>query len=182
MTEALAAPTASVVLDDGRSVTIRGIRADDTDRLRALHRSLSARTMRLRFFAYIPELPLSQAERFSHVDHDGREALVAEAVDGSIVAVVRYDRLPDSDDAEVALLVRDDYQRHHLGTLMLDELVMLALSHGITRFVAEVLPENGTVLGVMRHAGLPVTVTYGEGVCHVAAPLTAQPAPTGEPS
>jgi RimJ/RimL family protein N-acetyltransferase len=170
MTGTLAAPTASVVIDDGREVTIRAIRPDDTVRLQALHRSLSARTMRLRFFAFIPELSMQQATHFTHVDHDDREAIVAEA-HGDIVAVVRYDRLPDSDDAEVALLVRDDYQHHHLGTLMLNELVALAVAHGVRAFVAEVLPENHAVLAVMRAAGLTLGIRYEGGVCHVAAPL-----------
>jgi RimJ/RimL family protein N-acetyltransferase len=170
VTGTLIAPTASVVLDDGRTVTIRAIREDDTKALQALHRSLSARTMRLRFFAYIPELSLPQAEYFTHVDHDQREAIVAEA-GGEIVAVVRYDRLPNSTQAEVALLVRDDYQRHHLGTLMLDELVVLATSHGITEFVADVLPENNAVLNLLRGVGLVLQVRYEDGICRVVSPL-----------
>lgn len=153
----------TVVLDDLRRVVVRLIREDDAPRLQRLHARLSERTNRLRFFAVIPELSDHDAAYFAGVDHDNREAIVGE-VDGEIVAVARYDRLDVPDAAEIALLVRDDYQHHRLGTILLGELVALATERGITRVIAQTLTERNDVLHSMRAVGLICTARESRGV------------------
>jgi GNAT superfamily N-acetyltransferase len=145
-----------VAWPDGVTVRVRPIRPDDAQRLVDFHAGLSTRSAYLRFFTVHPELSAAEVERFTHVDYNDRLALVAER-EGSLIAVARYDRLPDSDKAEVAFVVTDDYQHHGIGTLLLDDLAAAALPHGITTFVASTLAENVTMLGVFKHAGFPVT-------------------------
>ena len=85
------------------------------------HDHLSDRSCFLRFFSLHPHLSPKEVERFTHVDYENRLALVA-LVDDSIIGVGRYDREPESDVAEVAFVVADDYQHHGIGSLLLDEL------------------------------------------------------------
>ena len=112
----------SVRLDDGRRVHVRPIGGADTSALRAMHLRLSTLSVQRRFFALLRELPLDQAERFTHVDGLDRAALVAEAGDGSIVGVARYDRASGTATAELAIVVEDAYQHHGLGTSLLEAL------------------------------------------------------------
>jgi GNAT superfamily N-acetyltransferase len=142
--------------DDGTTCRVRPIRRDDDARLVAFHARLSSRTAYLRFFTVHPELSRAEVERFTQVDYDDRFALVVEH-DDAIVAVGRYDRLPDSSEAEVAFVVADEYQHRGIGSLLLDELAAAALPRGITTFVASTLAENATMLGVFAHAGFKVT-------------------------
>jgi acyl-CoA synthetase (NDP forming)/RimJ/RimL family protein N-acetyltransferase len=157
---------ADVALRDGRPVRLRPIGPDDAERLAAFHRSLSNETVYFRFFAPYPELSERDLHRFTHVDHDDRVALVA-TVGGEIVAVARYDRI-DASDAEVAFVVRDDHQGRGLGSVMLEHLAAAARERGVSRFVAEVLPNNRRMLSTFEEAGYHPARHLDDGVVSLA--------------
>ena len=140
----------------GSSMLVRPIRPDDAAGLLAFHQDLSTRSRYLRFFNVHPELSLGEVERFTCVDYQSRLALVIEC-EGTLVAVGRYDRLPESTEAEVAFVVADSFQHHGLGTLLLDELAAAAWVRSITVFVASTLAENRSMLDVFHHSGFVVT-------------------------
>ena len=141
---------------DGVELLLRPIRPDDGPRLVAFHRQLSSRSTYLRFFNVHPELSEEEVEHFTHVDYEGRLALVVEH-EGDLVAVGRYELLATSSEAEAAFVVADAFQRHGIATLLLDELAAAAWARGITVFVATVLAENRSMLDVFHHSGFPVT-------------------------
>ena len=163
----------TTVLVDGTRLRIRRIRPTDTEALQAMHRGLSARTVYQRFFAVLPELTSEQADRFTHVDGSERFALVAEAPDGSLVAVGRYDRLPpDLRQAEIAVVVADAYQHHGLGTALVATLTAHARAAGITELVADVLTTNRAMRRTFADAGLHATSETDHGVAHLVMPLS----------
>ncbi len=154
---------ADVVLRDGSTAHLRPIHVDDDERLRDFHGRLSPQTVYYRFFAPYPTLTARDVERFTHVDHDSRVALVA-TVHDEIVGVTRYDRLPgEQADAEVAFTVRDDYQGRGLGSVLLEHLAAAARERGVRRFVAAVLPDNVRMLHVFREAGYAPSTSLDEG-------------------
>ena len=63
--------------------------------------------------------------RFTHVDHVDRVAFVVLLGD-QVIAVGRFDRYPDTDDAEVAFLVEDAHQGRGLGSVLLEHLAAAA--------------------------------------------------------
>ncbi|MDX6231291.1 MAG: hypothetical protein QOH68_242 [Nocardioidaceae bacterium] len=164
-------PTAvAVQLIDGTTVQIRPMSPTDRDALLRFHATLTDETTRLRFFNLHPHLTPDEVERFTHVDHHDREALVA--LDGDdIIAVGRYDRLPCTDDAEVAFVVADGLQGHGIGTHLLDQLVQRARAEGVTRFEADTLCENHKMRAVFRGSGLLTTSAIEAGVVHVVLEL-----------
>jgi GNAT superfamily N-acetyltransferase len=167
-----------VVLQDARQVRIRPVRSDDTDALIAMHEHLSARTVRRRFFASMPHLSPEMARIFTSVDGISRVALVAVDDTGGLVAVARFDLLADRSEAEVAVVVLDDYQHHGLGVLLLERLIVIARDHGVDRFVADVLMENRPMLAAFRDAGLTYTSVRDGSELHLTLPLppaTAHP-------
>ncbi len=135
---------------------VRPIRPDDADGLVAFHHRLSPRSVYLRFFTFHPTLSPAEVERFTCVDYVNRLALVAE-IDGTIIAIGRFDRKPGDTEAEVAFVVADEYQHHGIGSLLLDELVKAAWDRGIQAFRSETLAENRTMLDVFRHAGFAIS-------------------------
>jgi acyl-CoA synthetase (NDP forming)/RimJ/RimL family protein N-acetyltransferase len=153
---------ADVVLRDGGTCHLRPIRADDADALRRFHARLSPETIYFRFFAPYPRLSDRDLRRFTEVDHNDRVALVA-TIGEEVVGVVRYDRL-DSEEAEVAFVIRDDHQGRGLGTVFLEHIAQAARERGVRRFVAEILPENIRMLEVFRHAGYTASTSVEEGV------------------
>jgi acetyl coenzyme A synthetase (ADP forming)-like protein len=154
------------VLSDGGTTHIRPITADDGDRLVDFHSRLSPETTYYRFFSPHPELTPHEVERFTHVDHHDRVALVAELV-GRIVAVGRYDRIGDTTAAEVAFVVADEHQGRGLGTLLLEQLAAAARERGINRFLADTLPDNRRMIQVFRDAGFEVSQRFEEGAVRV---------------
>jgi acyl-CoA synthetase (NDP forming)/GNAT superfamily N-acetyltransferase len=160
-----------MLLSDGSAVHVRPISPDDADRVVALHARFSDRTRYLRYFSPYPRIPPRDLERFVNVDHTNREALVA-ALGDDLIAVGRYERLgQDATDAEVAFVVEDAYQGRGVGSALLEHLAEAARESGITRFVAEVLPQNRTMLRVFSDAGFQVSREYADGVVHLTFPI-----------
>ena len=75
---------ADVLLADGRTASIRPITPDDSERIRALHASLSDEAVYFRFFTFHRTLSEVELEHFTGVDYLDRLALVA-FVDGELV-------------------------------------------------------------------------------------------------
>mgnify|MGYP001387874268 CR=1 FL=1 len=163
--------SADVLLRDGTTVHLRQIRPEDAPAIVDMHARFSPRTRYLRYFSPYPRIPDRDLRRFVTVDHHDREAFVVLSGD-RIVAVGRYERLgPDAPEAEVALVVEDAYQGRGIGSVLLEYLAEAARQEGISRFVAEVLPENGAMLRVFGDFGYQVRRQYADGVVHLSFPI-----------
>jgi acetyl coenzyme A synthetase (ADP forming)-like protein len=167
---------ADVVLSDGGTVHVRPIRPSDAEAIQALHHRLSADTVYLRFFSVLPKLSPAMLAKFVNVDYVDRMALVAELGD-DVIGVARYDRLPiqaghtGGAEAEVAFTVDDAHQGRGIGTILLEHLSAAAKHAGISRFVADTLPQNRRMLGVFHDAGFGEERTFGDGVIRVVFPI-----------
>ncbi|MCW2665644.1 MAG: CoA-binding domain protein [Frankiales bacterium] len=159
------------VLTDGGTVHLRPIVPADADLLREFHSRLSPDTVYNRFFTMVRTLPARDIERFTTVDHDERAAVVA-MLRGDIVGVVRYDRLPGTADAEVAVVVEDAHQGRGLGVLLLEHLISAALERGVERFVADVLPSNRRMLGVFQSVGFTIKRSMADGYVELVFPIS----------
>ncbi|WP_052359877.1 bifunctional acetate--CoA ligase family protein/GNAT family N-acetyltransferase [Actinoplanes friuliensis] len=150
---------------------MRPIRPDDAPAIVEFHSRMSDRTRYLRYFSPYPRIPERDLARFVNVDHRDREAFVI--VSGPrIMAVGRYERLgPDAPEAEVAFVVEDAHQGRGIGSVLLEHLAEAAREHGITRFVAEVLPQNAGMLRVFSDFGYQVQRKYADGVVHLEFPI-----------
>jgi acetyltransferase len=144
-------------LKDGRQVHVRPIRPEDEPLLHEAFGRMSERTVYFRFFSPLKRLPEEMARRLARVDYDQRFALVATThrPDGQehILGVARYDRVPGTAAAEVAVAVVDDVQRQGVGSGLLSLLARVAREHGIEELTLIVLPENQSMLGLLRRLG-----------------------------
>ena len=87
-----------------------------------------------------------------------------------MIAVGRYDRT-EGDHAEVAFLIEDAHQGRGIAQLLLEHLAQAARERGITRFVAEVLPQNRRMAKVFADAGYRVSKGMEDGVLAVEFPI-----------
>jgi GNAT superfamily N-acetyltransferase len=154
----------------GATLHVRPIRPEDDEKLMAFHERLSFDSIYRRYFSVHPHLSTDEVRHLTHVDYVDRLALVIE--DGpELVAVGRYDRDPDTTNAEVAFVVRDDYQHLGLGHRLLDGLVRAARDRGVTTFSAETLFTNRDMMAIFRHSGYPVTTSVSRGEISVSFPI-----------
>ena len=151
-------------LSGGERVWLRSIEADDAEGLRRFYGRLSERAFLFRFFEPKHELTEEQARHMTDLDGRDRFALVAESPEeeGEIVGVVRYDRIPNSNQAEYAALVEDHWQGCGLGLEMTRRLAGVARDRGVGVFQALVMPDNSHMLDMLRGLGLPEH-THREG-------------------
>jgi GNAT superfamily N-acetyltransferase len=139
------------------------------------HSTLSMATTRSRFFAVHPHLSADEVTRFTTVDHEQREALVALAADGEIVAVARFDVVDGpSRTAEAAFVVADGWQHRGVGAALFARLARRAREVGVEQLVADTLVGNRAMRDVFRHAGLPMAEHLVDGVVTVTIELTAR--------
>ena len=167
--------SAELPLPDGTTIHVRPIRPDDTDRLRAFHTQLSADTIIMRFFHFMPELPQTMAEHFTHVDYVNRMALVATQLGESgerFLGVVRYDRTGPK-AAEVAFVVEDHRQGHGIATALLLRLARHAREQGFTTLVAITMSANRRMLEVLKHCGFPCTFATVDGDIECSLDISA---------
>ncbi|MDN5744757.1 MAG: GNAT family N-acetyltransferase [Nocardioidaceae bacterium] len=158
-----------VLLRDGRTAHIRPISTDDADLLVEFYARVSDRSKYYRFFSPMPELSERDVRRFTHVDHTDRVAMVLILHD-KMIAVGRYDVVGDS-EAEVAFLVEDGHQGRGIAQLLLEHLAQAGRERGVEKFVAEVLPDNGRMLGIFREAGYRVASGFHDGVITLEFPI-----------
>lgn len=147
-----------VVVRANQTLHLRPIRPGDARKLDEFHSHLSSDSIYRRYFSVHPELSHEEVCHLTQVDYVDRLALVIE--DGEeFVAVARYERYPSTALAEVAFLVRDDYQHLGLGHQLLENLARAAWDRGVTAFSAYTLVTNRAMISVFRHSGFPVTST-----------------------
>ncbi len=153
-----------------RPLRLRPVRSDDADRLVAFHSRLSPDSIYWRYFVAHPLLSDREVSHLTQVDYLDRLALVV--MDGDeIVAIGRYDRLPSTTEAEVAFLVRDDFQHRGLGRTLLNQLAEAAWPRGITSFSAVALRANRGMITLFEHSGFPVTSSRRDEEYAVSFPI-----------
>jgi len=157
----------SMLLGDGTQIGFRPIHPTDGPRMKELLYSLSQQTVYYRFMTQMKRFEPKQIQNFVYVDHRNDVALVGTlpAAQGEeIIVVGRYYLDQKTNRAEVAFVVRDDWQRRGIGTFLLEHLIRIARSNGIAGFTAEVLADNRAMQAVFNKANCMVTSRLNEGV------------------
>jgi acetyl coenzyme A synthetase (ADP forming)-like protein len=169
------AESVDVILRDGGTLRLRPPSAADGGALLGFYRALSSQSLYRRFHG-VPALSPQLVESILEPDWEERGALVASLADAEgerIVAVGNYVRLRDRAVAESAFAVADREQGRGIGTRLLERLAARAATVGIERFVAEVLPQNASMLAVFEHVGYEVGRELAGGVIEVQFPITS---------
>jgi acetyltransferase len=137
-------------MKDGTQVEIRPIRPEDEPLLVKFHSVLSDRTVYLRYFCSLSLATRTAHERLVRIcfaDPETETVLVATQRsprngEESILAVGRLNRLPGKNEAEVAILVSDEFQGHGLGSELMRRLILVARDEKLGRIVGEMLRDN----------------------------------------
>lgn len=73
--------------------------------------------------------------------------------------------------AEVGFAVVDQYQGQGVGAALMQHLANIARQAGIKELIAEVLPDNISMLTVFKKSGLPLSAKQEAGVVHIVLKL-----------
>ena len=164
--------------EDGTEVMIRPIRPEDERLIVRFHANLSERSIYQRYFRH-----LALDERVSHDrlikvcfgDYEREIALVAEHAgpdhqQSEILAVGRLSKAHLVNEAELALLIADEYQRRGLGTELSRRLIEIARFEKLERVTVDILSDNRQMLEVCEGLGFHLKHTQ-DGVIQGVLPL-----------
>jgi acetyltransferase len=156
---------------DGTPLTIRPIRPEDEPMMVAFHQRLSERSVYFRYFHLLNLGQRTAHERLTRIcfiDYDREMALVAEregspSGDSEILGVGRLTRTHGSNDAEMAILVTDDFHHRGLGTELLRRLIDIARREEVERITADILTENRTMQRICERLGFRLAYQADDG-------------------
>ena len=134
----------------GLKISIRPIRPGDEPAMARFHEALSDRSVYLRYFhmeKLSSRVDHARLARRCFVDYDSEMALIAEYLNpetrqNEIIGVGRLVCAPGKKEAEVALIVADEFQKCGIGSELLKLLIRVGRDENLERIVAVVLPEN----------------------------------------
>jgi GNAT superfamily N-acetyltransferase len=167
-------------LKNGMRVRIRSIRPDDKNRLAEAFKNLDPESIYTRFFHHKKMLTEDELKSATELDSENAVAVVVTTGEGeheTIIGAGRYvviDATSKWRCAEVAFTVEEDYHRQGIARILLQHLATIAREKGLSRFVAEVLPENRGMLTVFSRSGLPMKTEHGGDAVHVTMSLTEE--------
>lgn len=139
-------------LADGRSVTVRPIRAGDEPGERLFFDRLSGETKRLRFLESAQALNDKLIHFFTHVDYDRHMAFVC-AHDGELVGEARYVANADGRSCEFGIVIADDWHHSGIAGLLMEALIDAARARGFATMEGLVLGSNALMLQFVRAFG-----------------------------
>jgi acyl-CoA hydrolase/GNAT superfamily N-acetyltransferase len=145
--------------DGPLEVQFRLIRPDDADRIKELFYDLSEESIYFRFLTPLKSLRRQTLQDFYNVDQASDISVVAviqgneEGEAEKIIGAGRYLLNRNTNEAEFALLVQDDYQGIGVGTFLLNHLMRIAKSKGVEAFIAFVHPQNQPMIRFIHKTG-----------------------------
>jgi len=151
-------------MKNGTAVTIRPIHSEDEPLMVKFHQTLSDRSVYLRYFCSLSLSRRVAHERLVRIcfgNHDREMVLVVQRTDSGtgglqIIAVGRMNKLRAGNEAQVAVLVSDQYQKLGLGHELLRRVVEIARDEKLRRVSAEILPDNLAMQVIMKRLGFCV--------------------------
>jgi acetyltransferase len=145
-----------IELGDGLSCLIRPIRAEDEPLIYAFFKSLSDETVTFRFCQRLVDMPHERLSRYCQIDYDRELAFVAVIKDEKnkecIIGEVRISKLPDLENAELAILIGDEWQGRGIGNKLMEYCIDIAKETGLKSLWMEILKNNRRMLSLgLKH-------------------------------
>ncbi|MCJ7830298.1 MAG: GNAT family N-acetyltransferase [Desulfobacterales bacterium] len=144
----------TVELKNGKTVEFRPLFPSDEFAYRNFFYSLQEKTIYLRFFYKIKSFSHEMIQKqWASVDYRKNMSVIGLVQKGGhkeIIAIGSYAQ-EDKDRAEVALVVREDYQNMGVGSYLLELLERIARENEYTGFSATILRENVAMVHVFKN-------------------------------
>ncbi len=148
-------------------ILLRPVKISDEPLLKDFFYSLSDQSLYRRFISLRKDMPHERLQDFVIIDYTRETvilAVISEDEKEEVVGMGQYGINEVTHTAEVAFVVRDDYQNKRIGTELLKYLTYLAKKQGLLGFTAEVLTENRAMLHLFEKMGFDIEKRTGGGV------------------
>ena len=130
---------------------------------------LSPESVDRRFFSPIPK-PDYFVRLLLRVDRYDRDSIAA-VEGGEIVGVAQYSRLPGANQADLAIVVADGWQRQGLGTRLITALANRAVARGIDSFAVAIQGDNFSAVRLLKRIAPGARLAFSGSVGEAVIPL-----------
>ncbi len=167
-------------LRDGRTVTVRPIRAEDEPLLVEFHRSLSQRSVSHRYgreLALDDRIDHKRLARVCFNDYDREIALVVDrhipdSQEHEILGVGRLIKLAGGNEAELFLVISDKWQSQQLGTRLVELLLEVGRAERYSRITSHFLPDHSAMRYLLEKACFAIRSIPGSEECEAVLELS----------
>jgi RimJ/RimL family protein N-acetyltransferase len=157
-------------LPKGEQLRMRPVRITDERPLQEFLYGLSDESIYRRFMLHKRAHPREELQDLVAVDFEQSVGMVAEDPStNELIGVIRYDLDRATQLADIAFIVRDDWQGKGVGTAMMRRMIEIGKARGLFGFTAEVLLTNTPALALFSEAGLHVEAERDGEVMHLVA-------------
>ncbi|MHA1145231.1 MAG: GNAT family N-acetyltransferase [Candidatus Helarchaeota archaeon] len=159
----------TIKIKDGTKVFLRPIKPEDRELWLEFYLSLSKMAKYYRFFSSRPDPDEKMIKQYTQIDYVNNFALIALVKENEkerMVGVVRYVLDPKSGNAELAIVIADDWQGRGLGTKMLIEMLGIMIKRKVHKVVGDVFLENDKMMQLMRESGFKFIGESQYGIRH----------------
>ncbi len=156
----------------GLKLLLRPVKISDEPLMKDFFYALSDETMYQRFFSVRKDVPHELLQGYVAVDYSQKMIIIAVVErDGKeiIAGLGQYELNRDVHTAEIALVVRDEYQNLGVGAELLSYLTYLAKKQGLLGFTADVLVGNDPVFRLFQKMGFAVSKRNESGIFEMKA-------------
>ncbi|MCF7808869.1 MAG: GNAT family N-acetyltransferase [Candidatus Marinimicrobia bacterium] len=151
----------------GMEIFVRPVKITDEPILKEFFYSLSDKSLQTRFISERKDMPHERLQDFTVIDYNNELILLAfDQTDNktTLVGVGQYAIIGESHTADVAFVVRDDYQEKGIGREMLRYLTLLAKKQGLLGFRADVLISNMRMMKLFESMGFDIQKHIEDGM------------------
>jgi acyl-CoA hydrolase/RimJ/RimL family protein N-acetyltransferase len=152
----------------GVDIFLRPVRISDETLVKDFFYALSDRSFYRRFLSMRRDMPHALLQEWVAIDYSRKMVLLA-MVPGDqepvIAGIGEYSMHGTNRMADVAFIVRDEYQNRGIGSMLLLQLCRHARRGGLAGFTAEVLTDNTPMLHIFDKAGFETHTIAGEQTC-----------------
>lgn len=156
----------------GLEVFLRPVKITDESLVKDFFYSLSDQSNYRRFIMLRRHLPHEMLQKYVVIDYTREMVILVMIRDGeteTVAGLGQYVMMEGAHMAEIALAVRDEYQKQGIGSVLLAYLSEIAKKQGLLGFTADVLGENQPVIKLLEKSGLFVHKQVSEGVYQMRA-------------
>ena len=156
---------------DGRPGLAR-LESSDGELLGRFFCRLSPESVYRRFLSPIPK-PDCFVRLLLRVDRYDRDAIAA-VEDGEIVGVAQYSRFPGTNQADLAIVVADCWQRQGIGTRLIAALADRAAAKGVDALAVAIQGDNFGAVRLLKRFAPDARLAFSGGVGEAIIPLAIE--------
>jgi len=159
----------------GLRIFFRPVKINDEPLIKDFFYALSDESLYRRFISFSKDMPHERLQEYYLKINYTREmvvlAIIEEQNSEIVVGIGQYALNNNVMTAELALAVRDDYQRQGIGTELLSYLTFLAGRKGVLGFTGEALVENRPIFSLFTKSGFHIEKQRDGGIYSFLLPL-----------